>query len=157
LPSGSVRSQHGAIWAFLMHRVINPMMRRFLASRFHARIGSEMMMVLTFRGRRSGQSYSFPIGYMRDGNTLISYSPFSWWRNLRGGVPVTVVLQGRTLNGTADVCTDTDQIEAGMAVYLRHNPGDAKFFHVSLDDRQPDPEDVARAARDNVQIRVNLD
>jgi hypothetical protein len=157
-PTGSVRSQHGALWSFLMRRVINPVMRWLLTSRFHARLGSEMMTVLSFRGRRSGLSYTFPIGYMQEGNTLICYSPFGWWRNLRGGAPVEVVLRGRTVNGTADLCTDTDEIASGLDRYLRHNPGDARFFYVSLDDdRQPDPEDIARAAQHNVQIRINLD
>jgi hypothetical protein len=45
-----------------------------------------------------------------------------------------------------------------LAVYLRHNPGDAKYFYVALDrDRQPVAADVERAAQRNVQIRVTLD
>jgi hypothetical protein len=157
-PTGSVRSQHGPIWGFFMHRVINPAMRRALTSRFHAQMGSDKMMVLNFQGRRSGRFYSFPIGYMQIGNTLFSYSPFSWWRNLEGGVPVSVELRGRTLNGMADVSTNTEQIASGMDAYLRNNPGDAKYFKVALDDnRQPSPDDIPRAAQQNVQIRIELD
>jgi hypothetical protein len=45
-----------------------------------------------------------------------------------------------------------------LAAYLRHNPGDARFFRVGLDDgRQPNLEDVARAARSNIQILIELD
>jgi hypothetical protein len=157
-PTGSVRSQHGPIRGFLMHRVINPAMRRALTSRFHAQIGSDKMMVLSFQGRRSGRFYSFPIGYMQIGNTLISYSPFAWWRNLVGGVPVSVELRGRTLTGTAHVSTDIEQIASGMDAYLRNNPGDAKYFNVALDDnRQPIRDDIPRAAGQNVQIRIELD
>ena len=157
-PSGSVQSLQGPIWAFLMHRVINPLMRRVLSSRIHARAGSDTLMVLTFTGRASGRLYTFPIGYMQEGNTLISYSPYTWWRNLVGGAPVSVLLRGRTRSGTAEVFTETSTIEEGMAVYLVHNPGDAKYFKVSFDgEGHPDPEDVARAARLNVQIRITLD
>ncbi len=114
-------------------------------------------MMLEFTGRRSGRSYSFPVGYMQNGQTLFCYSPFSWWRNLQGGAPVTVVLRGDKLTGVADVCTDTDQIAAGLDTYLRHNPGDARFYRVKLDkDRQPIPQDIAQAAKDNVQIRIDL-
>ena len=155
---GTVRSQHGRIWGFLMHRVINPVMRRVLAGRFHRIMGSDTLMVLDFHGRRTGRPYSLPIGYMQDGDALVCYTPFGWWRNLRGGAPVSVTLRGSTLEGSADVCTDTAQITDGMAPYLRHNPGDARFFHVSLDDaRQPNHEDVALAAQRNIQILIELD
>ena len=155
-PRGSVGGQHGPIWGFLMHRVINPVMRRLLASRFHRPIGSDKIMVLTFRGRRSGKEYTFPIGYMQEGSDLICYSPFGWWTNLEGGVPVAVTLRGQRMAGRADVCTDTATIASGMAAYLRHNPGDAFFFRVKLDKGEPIAEDVDRAARDNVQIRIAL-
>jgi hypothetical protein len=95
---------------------------------------------------------------MQVGQTLFCYSPFSWWRNLQGGAPVNVVLKGRPLRGVADVCTDTQDIAEGLDVYLRHNPGDARFYRVKLDrDRRPYPEDIAKAARDNVQIRIELE
>ena len=155
-PRGTVRGQHGPIWGFLMRRAINPVMQRLLGSRFHRRIGSEMIMVLTFRGRRSGKEYTFPIGYMQQGSELICYSPFGWWRNLEGGAPVTVTLRGQRMEGRADVCTDTATIASGMVEYLRHNPGDAFFFRVKVVKGEPVVEDVERAARENVQIRIAL-
>ena len=148
-----MRMVAGPIWDSLTKWVINPVMRRFL----NRGIGSKTLMMLEFTGRRSGRSYSFPVGYMQNGQTLFCYSPFSWWRNLRGGAPVTVVLRGDKLRGVADVCTDTDEIATGLDTYLRHNPGDARFYRVKLDkDRQPIPQDIAQAAKDNVQIRIEL-
>lgn len=148
-----MRMVAGPIWDSLTKWVINPVMRRFL----NRGIGSKTLMMLEFTGRRSGRSYSFPVGYMQNGKTLFCYSPFSWWRNLRGGAPVTVVLRGDKLRGVADVCTDTDEIATGLDTYLRHNPGDARFYRVKLDkDRQPIPQDIAQAAKDNVQIRIEL-
>lgn len=156
-PRGTVRSQHGPVWGFVMHRAINPVMRRLLASRFHRRVGSDTLMLLTFHGRRSGKMYTFPIGYMQRGSKLVCYSPFGWWTNLRGGAPVTVTLRGQRIAGSADVCTDPATIEAGMNEYLRHNPGDAFFFRVKLDaNREPVGEHVERAARENVEIRIAL-
>lgn len=148
-----MRTVAGPIWDSLTKRAINPIMRRFL----DRGIASKTLMMLEFTGRRSGQSYSFPVGFMQNGQTLFCYSPFSWWRNLRGGAPVTVVLRGHKLTGVADVCTDTDQIAVGLDTYLRHNPGDARFYRVKLDkDRRPIPQDIAQAAKDNVQIRIDL-
>jgi hypothetical protein len=152
-PTASMRMVAGPIWDSLTKGVINPIMRRFL----NRGIGSKTLMMLEFTGRRSGRSYSFPVGYMQNGQTLFCYSPFSWWRNLQGGAPVTVVLRGDKLRGVADVCTDTDQIATGLDTYLRHNPGDARFYKVKLDkDRRPIPQHIAQAAKDNVQIRIDL-
>src|SRR5438477_6439142 len=154
----SVQSQHGLLWALFMHRVINPLMRLGLSSRFHPQAGSDTLMVLSFRGRRSGKTFQFPIGYMQDGSMLICYSPFGWWKNLAGGVPVTVVLRGQPLSGSAEVCTDTATIQTGMDRYLRHNPGDAKYFSVKTDaNGNPSPADIAHAAERNVQIRIHLE
>jgi hypothetical protein len=158
-PVGTVRSQHGALWGLLMTRLINPLMAAALSSRrLHAVLGSDTLMVIAFQGRRSGKAYRFPIGYMQQGSSVVCYSPFGWWRNLAGGASVRVTVRGRTLQGVANVCTDVATIEAGLNIYLRHNPGDAKYFEVHLDaQRQPRPGDVARAARRNVQITNTLD
>src|SRR5437868_10453983 len=119
---GSVQSQHGLLWALLMNRVINPLMRLGLSSRFHRHAGSDTLMVLAFRGRRSGKMFRFPIGYLQDESILICYSPFGWWKNLAGGASVTVVLRGQPLGGSAEVSTDIATIQTGMDRYLRHNP-----------------------------------
>ena len=153
-PTASMRTLAGPVFNFLTRWAINPVMRLLL----NRGIGSKTLMNLQFKGKQTGQTYNFPVGYMQQGQTVFCYSPFSWWRNLRGGAPVTVVVKGRTLTGIADVCTDTEEIATGMDVYLRHNPGDARFFHVKLDEnRHPNPEDIAKAAHANVQIRIDLD
>ncbi len=152
-PTSSMRTLAGPVFNFLTRWAINPVMRLFL----NRGIGSKTLMMLQFKGKKTGQTYNFPVGYMQQGQTVFCYSPFSWWRNLRGGAPVTVVVKGQTLTGFADVCTDTEEIAAGLDVYLRHNPGDARFFRVKLDEnRHPDPGDIAKAAQDNVQIRIDL-
>jgi hypothetical protein len=156
--SGSVRSLQGPLVAFLMHRLINPVMRWGLAGPLHAHFGSDTLMVLSFIGRRSGKRYRFPIGYVRQGSTLLSYSPFSWWRSLSGGAPVTVTLRGRVIQGRAEAITDTAIVEPGMLLYVRHNPGDAKYFDVKIGpDGEPDAADVASAAQRNVQLRIELE
>lgn len=155
---GSLRVVHGPAWAFIQNRIVNPLMRRALASRrLHRILGGDTLMVLSFRGRKSGKDYAFPVGYMEDGPGLVCYTPFRWWVNLQGGAPVTVTLRGERRRGTADVCADVETVAAGMAVYLRHNPGDAMFWKVKLDaDKVPNQADINRAARENVQIRIQL-
>jgi hypothetical protein len=154
---GDLRTVQGPRWAFLMHHLINPLMRRGLSGRLHAMVGSKTLMVLEFRGRKSGTPYRFPIGFMETPDGVVCYTPFRWWVNLQGGAPVTVTIRGRRRPGTADVCTDVATIADGMDVYLRHNPGDAMFWKVRLDEHKvPNREDVDRAARENVQLLISL-
>lgn len=153
-PTASMRTLAGPIYTFLTQRLINPIMRALL----NRGIAAKTLMTLEFRGRKTGKIYNLPVGYMQRGRTVFVYSPFSWWRNLQGGVPETVVIKGQTLTGTADVTTDTDEIAKGLDAYLRHNPGDAFFYRVKLDEnRHPIPETVAEAAKNNVQITIQLD
>ena len=153
-PTASMRTLAGPIYTLVTQRIINPIMRVFL----RRGIGSKTLMTLRFTGRKTGKVYEFPVGYMQRGQTVYVYSPFSWWRNLRDGAPVTVVIKGQALTGRADVTTDTDEIAKGLDAYLRHNPGDAFFYKVKLDkDHHPIPEHVTKAAKDNVQITIELD
>jgi len=65
-------------------------------------------MLLTFTGRRTGKTYTIPVGYTREGGTLTLFTDHAWWRNLRGdgGVPVTVRLAGHPVAGRAEAIPD---------------------------------------------------
>ena len=62
--------------------VVNRLMGAWLRSRWHRPV-SATMMVLTFEGARSGRTYSFPVGYTEDGEGLMTFTRFSWWKNFR--------------------------------------------------------------------------
>jgi hypothetical protein len=157
-PGGSLRALHGPFLALMENRVVNPVMRRSLSGRLHRLAGSSTLMVLSFQGRRSGATFTFPVGYMQTGEELVCYTPFRWWVNLTGGARVSVVLRGQRRTGTAEVSTDPAIVADGMAAYLRHNPGDARFWKVGLDgDKVPRREDVDRVAPDNAQVLIRLD
>jgi deazaflavin-dependent oxidoreductase (nitroreductase family) len=136
----------------------NSIIKPLLRSPLHG-IMSTSTMLITYTGRKSGKTYSTPVNYVRDGNDLlvVSYRHRTWWRNLRGGAPVTVLLQGKVFHGTGEAYTAADEVTAGLQAYLERAPGWSKYFQVSLDDTgQPDPRDVARAVQDRVTVRVQL-
>ena len=91
-------------------RVVNRLMRPLLRSLLH-RVVSKKIALLTFTGRKSGRTYALPLSYVQDGRTLYFGTETPWYRNLRGGVPVTVRLRGKMYAGTAEVIED----EAGLA------------------------------------------
>ena len=79
-------------------KLYNPIVILLLRSPLHS-IMDKSTILITFTGRKSGKTYTIPISYVRNGDTLmmISQREHSWWKNLRGGAQVTLYLQGRTL------------------------------------------------------------
>src|SRR5512144_1984486 len=99
---------------------LNPMMVWFLKSSFHFFISKGVMLV-TVTGRKSGKSISTPTNYVRDGNTLwvISWRERTWWRNLRGGTKVRVLLAGRSVEGRGQVIEEENQVAQSLFEYYR--------------------------------------
>lgn len=136
----------------------NYLMRWLLRSPLHAVIGRSFMLI-TYGGRKSGKMYETPVNYVRDGDvlTVISFRRRTWRRNLRGGAPVTLHLQGRDLKATGQVVEDDQGIVASLLAYLQMAPQFAKYLHVSLDSSgKPHCEELTRAARDRVVVRFKL-
>ena len=134
----------------------NPIMIKLLRSPFHAFISKDMMLI-TFTGRKSGKSFTTPTNYVRDGDDVfvISYRHRTWWKNLRNGAPVTMRLAGKDCAGIGQVFEDDRSVTDNLLAYLEKVPQVAKYLRVRLDaDGLPEPEDVARAARDKVVVRI---
>ncbi len=140
-------------------KLYNPIMRALLHSPLHGPI-SRHFMTITFTGRKSGRVYTVPVEYFYDGDTLMCFTSRDrvWWKNLRGGAPITAHVRGRELQGTAEAITgDVAAFEAALRAYLRKYPGRAKYFDVRMDaDGGPNPEDVARAAAAKVVVRIDM-
>lgn len=138
-------------------KIYNPIMKSILRSPLHGLI-SKSTMLITFSGRKSGRKFTIPVGYIRDDNIIMVFSLRyrTWWRNLRGGAPVTVRIKGQDLKAFGEAVEDREAVASGLMVYLT-NPRFAKYFHVTLNlDGQPNPEEVARAAQNTVMTKVKL-
>lgn len=136
----------------------NPLMKWLLRSPLHGLI-SKSFMLITYTGRKSGRVYTTPVNYVRDGDYLLvtSFRQRTWWRNLLGGAPVTVRVQGRDFKGIGEALTDDEEVIANLLAYLQQAPQLAKYFQVALDaSGQPNAEDVARNAQDRVMVRIKL-
>lgn len=145
----------------LYGQIVNPAVRPVLRSPLHG-VLSWALMLLTFRGRRSGRSYTVPVQYAREGSTVIVYAGGSagktWWQNLAGGAGVTLRIKGRDLEGYAvAVINDPEAVTDGLRIWLRRFPSSAGRLGVARDpDGRPDPQDLARAAERIVIVRVEL-
>jgi deazaflavin-dependent oxidoreductase (nitroreductase family) len=136
----------------------NEPMKWLLRSPLHGLISGNMLLI-TVTGRKSGKQYTTPVSYLRNGNTLLVTSSHdrTWWRNLRGGAPVTVRLQGQNRRGWAEAIEREQAIAAGLLAYLQQVPRLARYYGVTLDpDGQPNVEDVERVAQDKVIVRLRV-
>jgi nitroimidazol reductase NimA-like FMN-containing flavoprotein (pyridoxamine 5'-phosphate oxidase superfamily) len=136
---------------------VNAIVRAILRSPLH-KIMSHNIMLLSFTGRKSGKRYAIPVSYVREDDTFICFTDSRWWKNLRGGTPVTLLVKGQELEAIATpLADDKEAIANHLRTFLQKLPRDAKFHSVRLSSTgQPDPDDVARAAQTDVMIQVQL-
>jgi hypothetical protein len=97
-----------------MYGIVNPVMKAILRSPLHG-LMSGSLMVLSFQGRKSGRRLTVPVGYVEHNGALVVFSHSSWWKNFRGGAPVTVRLRGRDRRGTAMILEDPEVIRSVVA------------------------------------------
>jgi len=110
---------------------------------------SKTVMLITITGRKSGRQYNIPVSYIRDGDTITAETSRDriWWRNLRGGAHVSLLVRGRVLKGIA--ATEETDLRV-IAIALREIRARAYPFGISL-------EKAARLAPGKVIIRVQID
>lgn len=92
------------IWKAFV-RLQNPMMTWLLQSPLHFFV-SKHYMLITFRGRKSGKSYTTPVQYKwTDDRELfvITSKKYIWWKNLKDGAEVTLMIKRQALTASAGV------------------------------------------------------
>jgi deazaflavin-dependent oxidoreductase (nitroreductase family) len=105
-------------------RFVNRAMLALLRSPLHG-VVSGSVLALAVTGRRTGTRLAFPVQYARDGDRLVVAAVGAagkrWWRNLRGGAPVEIVLRGRRMRGSGRVL-DGEPAAAALRVWAARYP-----------------------------------
>jgi deazaflavin-dependent oxidoreductase (nitroreductase family) len=125
-------------------KLYNPIVIWLLRSPLHELMGNSTMLI-TFAGRKSGKTYTTPVNYVWDDHSLLVVSPRDrlWWRNLRGGAPVTVYVRGQSMNGIGSAFEGEEALkEGGLIIVLWKMPAYRRYWWVQLDENgQPgDPQ-----------------
>lgn len=136
-----------------MYKVANPLVALLLRSPLHRLISNDLMLI-TFRGRTSGKTYTIPVGYLQRGNRLFLFSHSGWSKNLQNSTPVVVRLRGRTVHGTAAHINDPARMAdvVGMLVARR---GEAMARRMGFRTDQQEPES-APAPPGTVFVEITL-
>ena len=135
----------------------NDFMAWVLRSPFHGML-SNGMMIITVTGRKTGKTYTTPVGYYEEGGYLwiVTNRERTWWKNLQCGAKVGLLLKRKSVQGTADTELDEKCVETRMYEYLRHVPQAAKPMEIRMQDKKPNAEDVARTAKGRLFVRIKL-
>lgn len=139
-------------------KLYNPIVIFLLRSPLHGLMGISTMLI-TFAGRKSGKTYTTPVNYVWDDHTLLVVSPRDrlWWRNLRGGAPVTVYVRGQSMKGIGRAFEGEEALkDGGLLTVLRKMHAYQRYRGVQLDENgQPgDPQALLLAARTNTLVRI---
>ena len=153
----SIQSHAKSKGFWFMNTLINPLMGMILRSPLHPMMSGSVTLI-TVRGRKSGKAYTLPVQYAQEGQAIyiVPGAPENktWWRNLRGGAPVTLQLRGRQVQAQAELLSGSVVGEA-LKVFYRRFPASARVAHVSMaPDGSFNAEEFASAARQAVIVRA---
>jgi deazaflavin-dependent oxidoreductase (nitroreductase family) len=146
-----------------MNRLVNPILRGLLRSPLHGLL-SDSILLLTYRGKKSGQEYTLPVQYARAGQTFYVIPGLPerkvWWRNLTGGAPVDLWVRGVKLTAQAQVVSgrqdESDFVDGLMGYYTRFPAAArARGLH-RLPDGSLDREKVRSASSQIVVVQATL-
>ncbi|MCP0710269.1 nitroreductase family deazaflavin-dependent oxidoreductase, partial [Salmonella enterica subsp. enterica serovar Mbandaka] len=78
---------------FILQSPLNPIM-------------SGKYTILEFTGRKTGKQYRTPVAYVREDDLILLSTDSPWWRNLRGGAPVNMIMKGSRVAGVGRTISD---------------------------------------------------
>jgi F420H(2)-dependent quinone reductase len=154
------RRQPPGIW--VTNHLANPLLRPLLHGPAGHRLGRHLALI-RYRGRRTGRSHELPVQYARDGDRvwILPGAPGrkTWWRNLRGGAAVDLVLAGHDRHGHATVIAPSQPgFAEGLTAYLRAHPPARRALglprHSSPSHGDTGPRQVSDST---VLVRVDFD
>ncbi|HEX3722677.1 MAG TPA: hypothetical protein VHV31_07785 [Nitrolancea sp.] len=116
-------------WQARIFRIVNVPMRLALRLPFPTPL-SRQLMLLSYRGRKSGKAYQQPVSYVPDGETLLTPGGGKWKLNLREGEPIHVHLRGRDVLARPEFVRDIDEVVRLLKLLAQVNPRVASFVPV---------------------------
>ena len=106
-----------------------------------------IIMVITTTGRKSGKAFTTPIGYQRDGETVVAFNVggiSNWYKNLAQNPLVSLEIKKKTYKMRGVYITDTDEIRRILELYKREQPTMLpRFFDIAS---EASGDDLMKAA-----------
>lgn len=134
----------------------NDFMSWVLRSPFHGML-SKSMMLTTVTGCKTGKRYTTPVEYYDQGGYLwvITSRDRKWWRNIRGGAEVGLLLKRKSVTAFAETILDEAEVEAQLREYVQRMPVSARAIGL-LEKNVPNEDSIKRVAKDRLFVRLAL-
>lgn len=138
-------------------RVLNPLLSALLRSPVHRLFGGEYML-LTVTGRKTGRSYTIPVGRHESGGAFVVYAAGRWRHNLSGGADVRLTVDRRELTGYAELEEDPSRVAEAYKERL-DELGIKKARRLGLKvniDRSPSADEIRPAITGRAVATIHL-
>jgi len=135
----------------------NSLMKWALTTRGLQKMVGHDVALLTFTGRKSGDVYTVPVSYHRDGETVtvVTKRARRWWHNFETPIEVEIRLAGEVFDGKAVAVDDDAKALDFMSEFLERRPIDAKAYGLAKEDMTR--EKIARIVPHIVLIQITID
>ena len=112
-------------------RLANPLVRAILRSGGH-RLLSGSLLVLSYRGHRSGRTFEIPLRYVERTDrrlVVVAVRPGRklWWRSFARSAPADVALRGKRVTVLGSLVEDEARDDA-LAAYVARYPSSGRVI-----------------------------
>ena len=139
--------------------LINPVVAFLARSPLHFLI-SHQVLVIQFKGRKSGKQYLVPVSYHEHESsyTCVTLRSNIWWRNLKEVSHTKIWLKGTLKNAQIDLEFNNDQIvESTLRDLVTNNRVDAYFAKIKLNkDGSPDSDNLIQAGKIHTVLKFTI-
>ena len=139
--------------------LINPFVALLARSPLHFLI-SHQLLVIQFKGRKSGKQYLVPVSYHKHGlsYTCVTLRSNIWWRNLKEITHTKVWLKGKLQDCQINLEFNNDEIvESTLRDLVTNNKIDAYFAKIKLNkDGSPNLDDLNQAAKLHTVLKFTI-
>ena len=126
-------------------KIVNAGVKALLSMPLTHRIASKDVMILRFRGRKTGRRYSLPVGYHRGRDSVLTTTDDRWWRNLHPEGQVRILIRRKWFSAAAAALPEHDQAIAGMTELVAASERYAGWLRIGKEpDGTPSRTDVER-------------
>jgi hypothetical protein len=91
---------------------------------------SGRLMLLNYRGRRTGKQYRQPLSYVRHDDTLLTPGGGTWTLSLVAGRPQSVRLGGHDVMLSPELVGSLDEVQRLIQIMAETNPAVRRFIGI---------------------------
>jgi len=146
---------------WFMNHIWNPIVRFIMRSPLHGLMSKDVMLI-TYRGQKSGKEFTLPVSYLEDGATVFVIPGMPdkkvWWHNIHENTPVLINLRGKSISAQASLLSaekDLNVMTNALRLFFRKMPGGASMYKVYKDTNgEFNIDDLNQAARGMVMVSL---